>query len=63
MQHILYIEVEREIGEWVERDLTSRGYRVTWLRAFGWDEPRDTRRHVAGAGRVYRRAADQTARP
>lgn len=31
MQHILYIEDEREIGEWVERDLKDRGYRVTWL--------------------------------
>lgn len=31
MKHILYVEDEREIGEWVERDLTERGYRVTWL--------------------------------
>lgn len=31
MQHILYIEDEQEIGEWVEEDLTDRGYSVTWL--------------------------------
>lgn len=31
MAHILYIEDEREIGEWVERDLRDRGYSVTWL--------------------------------
>jgi DNA-binding response OmpR family regulator len=31
MVRILYIEDEREIGEWVTRDLTERGYQVTWL--------------------------------
>lgn len=31
MTHIVYIEDEREIGEWVQEDLVKRGYRVTWL--------------------------------
>ncbi|WP_047986019.1 response regulator transcription factor [Ornithinibacillus californiensis] len=31
MAHVLYIEDEREIGEWVEKDLTARGHQVTWL--------------------------------
>jgi DNA-binding response OmpR family regulator len=31
VNHILYIEDEREIGEWVTQDLEGRGYRVTWL--------------------------------
>lgn len=32
MQHIVYIEDEREIGEWVQEDLMHRGYQVTWLK-------------------------------
>ncbi|MCT6923698.1 response regulator transcription factor [Metasolibacillus sp.] len=31
MAHILYIEDEIEIGEWVAKELTERGYEVTWL--------------------------------
>lgn len=31
MVHILYIEDDKEIGSWVKRDLTERGYQVTWL--------------------------------
>lgn len=31
LTHLLYIEDETEIGEWVSKDLTERGYRVTWL--------------------------------
>jgi DNA-binding response OmpR family regulator len=31
LAHVLYIEDEREIGEWVEKDLTARGHQVTWL--------------------------------
>jgi len=31
MVHILYVEDEIEIGSWVTRDLTERGYQVTWL--------------------------------
>lgn len=31
MVHILYIEDEVDIGEWVRKDLTERGYQVTWL--------------------------------
>lgn len=31
LTHLLYIEDEPEIGEWVTKDLTERGYRVTWL--------------------------------
>ena len=30
---ILYIEDEKEIGQWVTRDLTERGYEVTWLES------------------------------
>jgi DNA-binding response OmpR family regulator len=29
--HILYIEDDKEIGQWVAKDLTERGYKVTWL--------------------------------
>lgn len=29
--HLLYIEDDHEIGEWVNRDLKERGYHVTWL--------------------------------
>lgn len=29
---ILYIEDERELGQWVFNDLTDRGYHVTWLK-------------------------------
>jgi DNA-binding response OmpR family regulator len=31
MVHVLYIEDEAEIGSWVTKDLTERGYDVTWL--------------------------------
>jgi len=31
MNHILYIEDDREIGSWVEDELKRRGYQVTWL--------------------------------
>lgn len=31
MKHILYIEDDHEIGEWVKNDLRDRGYEVTWL--------------------------------
>ena len=31
MNQILYIEDEREIGEWVVQDLKKRGYHITWL--------------------------------
>lgn len=31
MVRILYIEDENEIGRWVTKDLTERGYDVTWL--------------------------------
>jgi len=30
---ILYIEDEKEIGQWVTRDLMERGYEVTWLES------------------------------
>jgi DNA-binding response OmpR family regulator len=30
---ILYIEDEKEIGQWVMKDLTERGYEVTWLES------------------------------
>ena len=33
MVHILYIEDERDIGSWVTKDLTERGYEVTWLKS------------------------------
>lgn len=32
MTQILYIEDEVEIGEWVKKDLTEKGYEVTWLK-------------------------------
>ncbi|WP_026905865.1 response regulator transcription factor [Paucisalibacillus globulus] len=31
MNQVLYIEDEKEIGEWVSKDLTDRGYQVIWL--------------------------------
>jgi len=30
---ILYIEDEKDIGQWVTKDLTERGYEVTWLES------------------------------
>jgi len=33
MVHILYIEDEKEIGSWVKKDLTERGYQITWLES------------------------------
>lgn len=33
MIHILYIEDEKEIGQWVSKELTERGYDVTWLES------------------------------
>jgi len=30
---ILYIEDEKEIGQWVSKELTERGYDVTWLES------------------------------
>lgn len=33
MVHILYIEDEIDIGSWVRKDLTERGYEVTWLKS------------------------------
>lgn len=33
MVHILYIEDEKDIGSWVTKDLTERGYDVTWLKS------------------------------
>ncbi len=33
MVNVLYIEDELEIGEWVSKDLTNRGYEVTWLKS------------------------------
>ncbi len=33
MYRILYIEDEQEIGQWVTKDLTERGYEVTWLKS------------------------------
>lgn len=33
MSHILYIEDDREIGQWVYKELSSRGYEVTWLQS------------------------------
>lgn len=32
MIHILYIEDENEIGQWVTNDLRERGYEVIWLK-------------------------------
>jgi DNA-binding response OmpR family regulator len=31
LNQVLYIEDEKEIGEWVSKDLTDRGYQVIWL--------------------------------
>lgn len=31
MVHILYIEDEKEIGNWVKEELIEKGYKVTWL--------------------------------
>lgn len=31
MARILYIEDEKEIGQWITEDLTARGYEVIWL--------------------------------
>ncbi|MGE7091512.1 response regulator transcription factor [Lysinibacillus sp. NPDC048646] len=33
MFRILYIEDEKEIGQWVSKDLSERGYEVTWLES------------------------------
>ncbi|MGY3185802.1 response regulator transcription factor [Lysinibacillus sp. TE18511] len=33
MFRILYIEDEKDIGQWVTKDLTERGYEVTWLES------------------------------
>ncbi|MDM5250742.1 MULTISPECIES: response regulator transcription factor [unclassified Lysinibacillus] len=33
MYRILYIEDEKDIGQWVTKDLTERGYEVTWLES------------------------------
>lgn len=33
MVHVLYIEDESDIGSWVTKDLTERGYEVTWLQS------------------------------
>jgi len=33
MVHVLYIEDESDIGNWVKKDLTERGYDVTWLKS------------------------------
>jgi DNA-binding response OmpR family regulator len=33
MVHILYVEDEVDIGNWVEKNLTERGYDVTWLQS------------------------------
>jgi len=33
LYNILYIEDEKEIGQWVTKDLTERGYEVTWLES------------------------------
>lgn len=33
MIRILYIEDEKEIGQWVSKELTERGYDVTWLES------------------------------
>lgn len=33
MIRILYIENEKEIGQWVSKELTERGYDVTWLES------------------------------
>ncbi len=33
MVHVLYIEDQSDIGNWVTKDLTERGYEVTWLQS------------------------------
>lgn len=33
MVHILYIEDETDIGNWVKQELMERGYDVTWLKS------------------------------
>lgn len=33
MVHVLYVEDENDIGKWVTKDLTGRGYDVTWLKS------------------------------
>ncbi len=33
MVHVLYVEDENDIGDWVTKDLTGRGYDVTWLKS------------------------------
>lgn len=33
MKRLLYIEDDREIGNWVKEELEQRGYAVTWLRS------------------------------
>lgn len=33
MVHILYIEDETDIGNWVKKELMERGYDVTWLKS------------------------------
>ncbi|WP_226670424.1 response regulator transcription factor [Metabacillus litoralis] len=40
MNSILYIEDDHEIGQWVQRELVSSGYDVTWLTS-GIDLPSD----------------------
>jgi DNA-binding response OmpR family regulator len=31
MAHILYVEDERELGQWIKPDLERRGHQVTWV--------------------------------
>ena len=38
----MYIEDEKEIGQWVTKDLTERGYEVTWL-----ESGEDVDQHIA----------------
>ena len=33
MVHVLYVEDETDIGQWVTQDLKERGYEVTWLQS------------------------------
>lgn len=33
MFRILYIEDEKEIGQWVTKELTERGFEVKWLES------------------------------
>ncbi|WP_010274261.1 response regulator transcription factor [Paenibacillus senegalensis] len=44
MKRIIYVEDEKDIGEWVTRDLTERGYEVIWLKS---GEEVDRYRHQA----------------